>query len=820
MKLNVYETEHNSFLRENGAECAVLLKKDGHFPLVGEKKIALYGSGVRNTVKGGTGSGEVNSRFFVNVEEGMKNAGFAITSLKWLAAYDSIKCEAKENFIKSIREEAQAANIPAMMLAMGRSTPEPEYEIPIEGEGKNAAYVLARISGEGDDRAMTEGEIRLSSTEIRDIKICNEKYDNFILVINAGGVVDLTPVRDVKNILVLSQLGVETGNILADIILGKQNPSGKLTTTWSAWEDYAEMGEFGEKDETRYQEGIYVGYRYFDSVGKNPLFPFGHGLSYTEFVVKGTGVEEKKGDIIVKASIDNVGRYAGKEVLQLYVSVPSGRLDQPYQKLAAFYKTGMLVPGKKEEAVLRFCMADIASYDEKQEAYIIESGDYILRAGNSSRNTQVVGIISVNETVVTAKAKNVLGKTDFIDFKPQEELPFTYPSDVVKISLDSSELETIVFDYEYHAEIDQTVEQLSDDKLIKLNIGAYRSDSSLASVIGNAGFTVAGAAGQTTFAAVEDGIPSLVMADGPAGLRISREFVRDEEGIAHPLGMPIAESMLEFMGEEEKAMMKQAGYQLKETDTVEYQYATALPIGTAIAQSFNVDFAEQCGDIVGDEMERFGVHLWLAPALNIHRNIRCGRNFEYFSEDPVVSGEFAAAITKGVQKHPGRGTTIKHFAANNQEFNRTQNSSQASERVLREIYLKGFEIAVKKSQPKAVMTSYNLINGLHTAEHRGLIMDILRCEFGYEGIVMTDWTIAEYARKDNCKYPISTAERVAMAGGDLFMPGGAGDYKNILKALKDGIVSKRQLQENASRTARMARQLCKNAIPVTDQKER
>lgn len=807
MNLNDYEKAHNSFLRENGGECTVLLKKDGHFPLSDEKKIALYGSGARNTVKGGTGSGEVNSRFFVNIEEGMKNAGMVITSANWLDTYDAMKLEAKNAFVASIREEAEALHMQPMMLAMGRSMPELEYEIPIDGDGKSAVYVLSRISGEGHDRDVVEGEIMLSSTEIRDIRICNEKYDNFMLVINAGGVVDLTPVCDVKNILVLSQLGVETGNILADIILGRQNPSGKLTTTWSAWEDYQTVGEFGEKDETRYTEGIYVGYRYFDSIQKIPLYPFGHGLSYTEFEIKDSRLSAIKDEITVVSSVENVGVYEGKEVLQLYVSAPSGRLDQPYQKLAAFHKTKSLLPGEKEEAVLRFRMSDMASYDEEQAAYILEKGDYILRVGNSSRNTQVAGIVNLSDTMITAKAKNIFGKTGFADFKPQAEASFVTPSNADRICLSSSDVETMSYCYEYREEMDQVVEQLSDDKLIKLNLGAYRTDNSVASIIGNAGFTVAGAAGQTTFAAVEDGIPSLVMADGPAGLRISKEFVRDKDGIAHSLGMPLPESLLEFMDEGQKAMMEKVSYQVQEDDTVEYQYATALPIGTAIAQSFNVDFAEHCGDIVGDEMVRFGVHLWLAPALNIHRSIRCGRNFEYFSEDPLISGEFAAAITRGVQKHPGRGTTIKHFAANNQEFNRNQNSSQVSERAMREIYLKGFEITVRKSQPKAIMTSYNLINGIHTAEHRGMLNDILRCEFRYEGIIMTDWTIAEYARKDDCKYPISSAERVVMAGGDLFMPGGTGDYDNIQRALNEGIVTREMLRENASRTARMARLL-------------
>ena len=242
--------------------------------------------------------------------------------------------------------------------------------------------------------------------------------------------------------------------------------------------------------------------------------------------------------------------------------------------------------------------------------------------------------------------------------------------------------------------------------------------------------------------------------------------------------------------------------------TVYEQNCSSIPIGTALAQSWNLRFAEQCGDLVGDEMERFGVHLWLAPALNIHRDIRCGRNFEYYSEDPLISGKFAAAVTRGVQKHPGCGTTLKHYAANNQETNRYSNNSQVSERAMREIYLRGFELAVRESQPHAVMTSYNLLNGIHTCERRDLIEDVLRAEFGYQGIVMTDWIISFMYGKG--KYAAPDAAKTAAAGNDLTMPGGAGDFKALMKGLRTGLVDRVQLQINATRVIRMARKLAGN----------
>ena len=234
------------------------------------------------------------------------------------------------------------------------------------------------------------------------------------------------------------------------------------------------------------------------------------------------------------------------------------------------------------------------------------------------------------------------------------------------------------------------------------------------------------------------------------------------------------------------------------------QYATAIPIGTAIAQSFNFDFAYACGDIVGTEMDLFGVDLWLAPALNIHRSILCGRNFEYFSEDPLVSGYFAAAITNGVQSHPGRGVTIKHYAANNQETNRYNSNSHVSERAMREMYLKGFGICVKQSQPLTVMTSYNLLNGVHTSERRDLIEDVLRAEFGFKGVVMTDWVVNGGTMDKSSKYPAPVPYKVAAAGNDLFMPGSKKDYENLLRALREGKISRRQVQINATRVYNLA----------------
>lgn len=802
MELFDYEINHNEYLRSNGAECTVLLKKDGKFPLQNTGDIALYGNGARKTIKGGTGSGEVNSRFFVNIEDGLKNAGFNVTTSTWLDQYDKIRDKAQKEFIKSVKKDAKKHKIPAIVYSMGKIMTEPEYEIPLSDNCDTAIYVLARISGEGADRENIKGDILLTDTEVRDINTLNEKHKNFMLVINTGGVVDLTPVLGVKNILVLSQLGVVTGDIFANIILGKSNPSGKLTTTWAKYEDYQTIGDFGDKNDTHYKEGIYVGYRYFDATNTNPLFPFGFGLSYTEFTYGDAKLELAGSKVTVTANVTNTGNYEGKEVLQLYVSKPVVELDQPVKELAAFTKTNSLKAGESNEVTLTFSMEDISSYSESKESYILEPGNYILMLGNSSRDNKAIGTIKVTNEITTIKARNVLGKPDFDDYK------FSRKDDEevgTVLTLEPSAISTISVNYDTQYDIDPLVKNLSEKHLIKLNIGAFKENGGVAEMIGNSGLSVAGAAGQTYMGLIDKGVPSMALADGPAGVRIARDYAEDINGCPHILGASIPESMMIFMPKAMGFFLNLFAYKPKKTDVMKHQYATAIPIGTAIAQSFNTEFARKCGEIVGYEMEYFKVDLWLAPALNIHRTIKCGRNFEYYSEDPLISGEFTAAITNGVQSYKGRGVTIKHYACNNQEYNRTQNNSQVSERAMRDIYLKGFGIAVRKSNPMAVMTSYNLLNGIHTGEHRGLIEDILRSEFGHKGIVMTDWVVDTFNNDKELIHPVSVAPKTIMAGNDLFMPGGQKDFNSVKEALANGEVTRTQLEINASRLIRVAR---------------
>ena len=274
-----YELEHIEKVRALSPECMVLLKSDGSFPLDAPGKVALYGNAARKTIKGGTGSGDVNVRHYTSVEESLENAGFTITSKGWLDAYDDVISKASKEFKAGIKAKIAAEGLSAIMLGIGAIMPEPEYDLPLDGEGDTAVYVLGRNSGEGSDRSPEKGNLELADTEIRDILTLQKQYKRFLLVLNVGGVVDLSPVVDeVANILLLSQLGSAIGDAFADVLLGKTYPSGKLATTWAKWEDYCHTGDFGDPDDTRYKEGVYVGYRYFDSMDKQPMFPFGYGL--------------------------------------------------------------------------------------------------------------------------------------------------------------------------------------------------------------------------------------------------------------------------------------------------------------------------------------------------------------------------------------------------------------------------------------------------------------------------------------------------------------------------------------------------------------
>ena len=788
-KEEIYEIKHIRILRKTSSECTLFLKRNDEFPLNKPCDVLLIGSGARNTLEGGLGSGSVESRYFTTCEEGLENAGFKITSKEWLNQYPHLKEEKIKEHLNYIKNMFKIHNSHSFSLG-SISFPEYEYNLKLNDDEKKAdlaIYVLARNSGEGIDRRPIKGDILLTETEIKDILYLNEKYKKFILVLNVCGYVDLSPVKEVSNILLLSQLGVVTGDILADIILGKQNPSGKLATTWAKLKDYKFFNEYIQFDDVNYLEGIYVGYRYFNSVGVKPLFPFGFGISYTSFNISKISLTNNKEKICIKVKVKNIGKFKGKEVIQVYVSPSQEKIDKPYQTLVTFKKTPLLDPLKDIEINLHFKLRNVARYDSKNECYTLDKGKYIIRVGNSSEDTKIYGYIKLDEDIVIEELKNINDeKLDFKDFKPEITLDENL-SGVQKIELKKEDFRLKKIKYNYKHPINEKLSKLSNENLASLCIGASGNEKRR----GIVGLTRKNINNHY-----------LKIADGPAGLRLTRVYNIDSKGYFHKLSKNnlITSSYKHYLKYKNISLsFQKIKKDFSKYQNVVYQNTTTLPIAAALAQTFNTDLLGEYGNIIGKEMEIFDVQLWLAPAMNIHRNILCGRNFEYFSEDPLVTGKMAAALIKGVQSHKNTGATIKHFAANNQENKRMLSNSKISERALREIYLKGFQIAIEKSNPYAIMTSYNLLNGLHTSENKDLLVNVLRNEWNFKGLIMTDWSVSSKPKANISKNPPQNVFNIIKGRNNLMMPGSKKEYNILMEKLNKKLLTRNDLLICASK---------------------
>lgn len=824
------EKEHQELVRKLSAECMVVLENDGCLPLSDDcNKIALYGNGARHTIKGGTGSGDVNTRENISIEQGLINAGIKITSISWLNQYDQLVNEAKNEHNIRIQVIAEQQKIPVMMLMLGMPFIEPAASYITEDDIKEsdtdtAVYVLSRNSGEGKDRQQIDGDYLLYPQEVANIKFLSEHYKTCIVLLNTGGIIDINPLLSIKgiNAIVLTgQLGSTGGYAIADVLYGRSIPSGKLSDTWAIkYDDYPSAKTFGSNnkniDDEYYEEGIYVGYRYFDTFNIEPAYPFGYGKGYTEFSISTINIEADNNNVICEAEVRNTGtKHSGKEVVQIYYSAPAGGVEKPYQELVAFGKTKLLAPGETQKLIISFNIASMASYSQNEEAWILEKGSYYIRVGNSSRNTKIEAVLIIDQTVKTVQVKNVFDIEDTLkEITSKGIKPYTYKReqeekesakqifiDAAKIVMEEAVYQTgrPILKDEYPdtiltiedvlnktASIENLVAQLKIDEMADLCVGSSRGGFSLTGVIGAASSVVPGAAGDTTSALIKTRkIENLIMADGPAGLRLYPHFITTSDGTLLQGGQVFGGETLPFTDD------------IPEDAINYYQYCTAIPIATSLAQSWDVELIETIGKIVGREMKELHVHLWLAPGMNIHRNPLCGRNFEYYSEDPLLTGLCAAADTKGVQSFKGQGTTIKHFAANNQEDNRMFNNAHISERTLREIYLKGFEIAVRQSQPLSVMTSYNLINGTHAANHYALLQSVLRDEWGFEGVVMTDWFTSQdtsFLGSKSDKYPWSSSVLCIKAGNDIQMPGCQQNVDDIIEAVNNNEITLGDLQ--------------------------
>lgn len=799
-EISAREKRNTQLARTAAQGGIVLLENKGALPLQ-NKKLALYGMGARKTVKGGTGSGSVQERHSVNIEEGLENAGCTITTKQYLDDYDAEYGARYKAWHAEI--DAKVADMP-IMQAMGMVSILGGFVWP-SGRGimaqdvqrsntDTAIYVLARQAGEGKDRRLEPGDFLLTAAEKANIAFVAKNYKNMVLVINIGGMVDLSVLEEVENIgavVFCAQGGMAGGDALADLLCGKENFSGKLSDSWPMhYEDIPFAMEFGylngNLETEEYREGIYVGYRYFDSFGVAPRYPFGYGLSYTDFVIHTDKIYMDAQNAHIEVEVENIGGCDGREVIQGYLTCPDAKCEREYQRLAAFAKTENLAPGEKCTMHLQFDLAQAAAYHEADSAWILDAGDYVVRVGASSRSTTVAAVLEVMVNIHVAQCRRTCAPAVPLEdeLHAPARTPEALPENIPRLTVDPAAFACVRPIYrevpftESPAET-KILNTLTEEELVSLIKGGSLFDQSPEI------FGAQGAAGRTSLSLRDKGVGNVVFSDGPAGLNLMEHVVYDETGAQRPFAIPEKYSFGSFA--------KTAAALVGKEGTHVYRYATAWPVGLLLAQTWDVPLLEKVGAAVGEEMAAFGVTLWLAPGMNLHRNPLCGRTFEYFSEDPYLTGKMAAAIIRGVQCKPGVGVTAKHFCCNNQEDNRNGVSVHVSERALREIYLRGFEIAVREAQPAAIMSSYNKLNGTYTANSKGLLNDILRCEWGFAGLVMTDW--------GSCANNFGDPTACLPAGNDLIMPDT--DAKSMLDALHNGKITATQLRASAARVLHM-----------------
>lgn len=783
------EIAHCDLARRICADGIVLLENNGVLPLA-SKSTALYGAGARHTAFGGTGSGENNPRYNITPEEGLKFAGINITSTEWLDSYDKLF---EHEFFSYQRDLAKALKKVPIMEHMDYAADNPFYApagepLTSKDDTDTAVYILTRQSGEGADRKDIPGDYYVTEDEIAFMRSVTELYKDSILVINSGAVIDLKFLDEIhfSAVLLLMQGGMETGNALADVLTGKVNPSGRLADTWgNSYEDYPSSDTFSERNPEKYQEdyreGIFAGYRWFDKKNIKPRYPFGYGLSYTSFKTEYKNCEVSGTTITVKADVTNTGSIAGREVTMLYVTCPEGKLIREVRSLAAFSKTSLIKPGMKETVELSFDLKDHAGFDAASSSYILEKGDYLIAI-----NDMPFLIARLDKDAVTEKTDCLFKsdrKIDYISFDKNPSVSLLLP--VINICAD--DIKTVNHEYktpeyERSQEIDRIISGLSLKDMAKLLVGR--------TYLGPYRHRVFGAVGYTTSKLFHKGIDGMAMADGPQGLNLTRISTKPLHNL---FAIPTLPSALRHV---HKISRIGTTSDEKTKKILYYQFCTSWPSEALVAQTWDVELARLQGDAIGKEMLEYGVTFWLAPALNIHRNPLCGRNYEYYSEDPLLTGKIASAVTRGVQSHDGCYVTLKHFAANNLETKRNISSSNLDERTLRDIYIKAFRIAVKESDPRSVMCSYNKINGTYTALDYNLQTNVLRNEWGFDGIVMTDW----FATGHHESYD----ELCCKAGTDLIMPGTPFILSRIMKAYRKGQISASDIERSARRIIKLA----------------
>lgn len=790
IEISEREIKHNLLAMELAKEGIVLLKNENTLPFNNTKKVALFGAGALFTVKGGTGSGEVRERHSVSIYEGLVNQGYEITSLNWLMDYENLFEDKYKQYRKS--KKVTLVNLYKIMELLTEdfiypSGREITSEDVTQSETEYCIYVISRQAGEGADRRLKEGDYYLTKEEINHIKTCASYYKHFVLVINSGSQIDLSPIEDIPNIgaiVYYVQAGQAGGDAFASIIKGITCPSGKLATTWvNKYQDIPYGDEYPSKKDSYYKEGIFVGYRYYSSFDIPVRYPFGYGLSYTKFERKLESYKVDNTFINFSFKVTNIGHVSGKDVVQIYVRLPNGNINKAKLSLVDFEKSKLIEPNESDIVDIYFDITSLASYDSFRNMYVLEKGNYVFKVGENVNDLGNFFIINLNEEIIISKHQNLCPLKEDLNvltrFEYEEELLEGVPS----IDLDLN-LETIIYDY-------QDKEKYDDENINNI-LSKFKIKDFVNIVVGDGMyfnkpyFSAPGMVGMTTSKYVNQGLINLTMSDGPAGLRLSKICVLDKKD-----NMRAGDVPLEFLNSLPN-FMKYFIIANPKKGEIHYQFLTAFPVESMLAQTWNKELLYQMGKAIAVEMKEFGITHFLAPAVNIQKNPLCGRNFEYYSEDPIISGKLASQLIRGIEEKGDKFAVIKHFACNSQETDRQHNNSIVDNQALREIYLKAFEIAVKEGNVSSIMTSYNLLNGIYTPNNHDLNTKICRFEWGFEGILMTDW-YSTGKGKGSDVYCIPS-------GNDLIMPGSAiGQKRRLLRAIKKGQINKEDLYKSAYR---------------------
>ena len=762
--------------RAASEESIVLLKNDNDIlPIKAKQTVAVFGRCQYDWFYLGYGSGgNVNAPYRTNLIDGLKNNGVKLYTplaeeyAKW----------SKSNPVSHGIWGHWPLNYPEMKISAD--------SVEAAAKGSDIALVvIGRASGEDRENILKEGSYYLTQTELDLLELVTAHFSRVAVILNCGNIIDMkwTEKYGDKICAIVSawQCGMESGNALANILCGKVSPSGKLTSEIARnYEDYPSSADFGGKDFNNYKEDIFVGYRYFETFcPEKVLFPFGFGLSYTEFEIKPEKITQTDDGFEFIIDVKNTGECSGKEVVQIYLRAPQGKLKKAKMSLVAFAKTKSLAPGESEELTLSCSLYDIASFDDTGKtgnkfAYVLEEGEYRFYAGNSVRTDTLVGNAWLEYTVIEQLDEVCGVKNEFERLTAIEKDGSLLPAyEVVEASapylkdrIFKNLPEEIGFkgdqghQFSEVAEgkitLDEFISQLNDKELEALTRGHGMTDSKLG-VKGNTG-----AYGGIIPSLQQKGVPPIITTDGPAGIRIE-------------------------------------------------QYTSLMPCGTALASTFNCELVEALTTVIGRELVAVGSDVLLAPGMNIQRNVLCGRNFEYFSEDPLLSGKMGAAYIRGVQS-AGASACPKHLACNNQETNRTKTDTRISQRALREIYLKGFEIAVKESKPLNIMTSYNKLNGVWNHYNYDLVTSVLRGEWGFDGCVMTDWWMQkspspEFPKiKDNA-YRVRSQVDVLMPGGKYGTKRYISDGTLLSTLGEEGGITRAELERTAKNVLRLALRL-------------